>query len=272
MKRVYLFRLVLALTTALGLSQCKKQAPRICDETLYPFLLGGIYVVHEHGGAAATFELIRHEVASPPGTPAFLAELDTAYRQLMAFPCRRLNDSSRVQARAWLDEWHSIRSQKDLDVFIKDEMVSGRQAIYERYRKALDEHGGKKADVLKIDPIRYHLPYSDDAPETFAYIKMHYDMFSPSGIRAYDIARLVKVICIAYQAEYISKHESLARLRILANTARQYYSDWQTYYNDFLLGKAHWGEDEGGGFMSYSRDAEEMQHGAYSIYAYVPFK
>jgi len=260
-----------ALLAALWFSQCKKQQHVIHDETLYPFLLGGIYVVHEHGGAAATFELIRSRIRSQPGDQAFHAELDTAYRRLMVFPNKRINDSSRTQARVWLDEWYTVRKREELDALINDEMRSGRQAIYARYRRALDENGGAKADPSKIDPVRYHLPYGDDATETFAYIKMHYKMFSPSGIKALDIAQMVRVICVAYQAEYISEQESLDRLRILSNTARQYYSDWHTYYNDFLLGKAYWG-DQKSGFTAYSRDSEEMLLGEYSIYTHIPFK
>jgi hypothetical protein len=244
-----------------------KEFTAIKDNELYPFMLAGVYFFHGYGGAANVFNnMIRPVAQGVPGTAIFSKSIQKAYSQYFIFPFKPQDDPGGADARSTLSKYWQVNSKADLETDLNWLLDEGHQAQYALLKKALDENGGPKADVEKIDLQKYDLP--KEAVLGMAFIKANYNDFSKAGIKAWDYARYVNNICIAYQAEYLTRDEATAWLKKVTLAAQQSYTDWQSYYKDFLLGREFWSGGETD-TPQYAKDVEEMMTGDYSIFNYM---
>ena len=242
------------------------------DEKIYPFMLGGIYFFNGYGGADRVFnQMIKPEVHKQPGEQGFVTELESAYVKYFVFPFKKEDDPGGTEARTTLKEWWDINNKEDLEKSLNWLLNEGHQEVYAVYRKALDENGGGNADLTKIDLKKYGLDKDRETTARLQVVKDNYAAFSKAGIKAWDLARYINNICIAFQAGYLSSDEAIVWLSKATPVARQHYDNWDTYFKDFNLGRMFWtgGKDDGKDFNSV---AGAMQQGDYSLYKYLAFK
>jgi hypothetical protein len=249
-----------------------KKSETVQDEKIYPFMLGGIYFFNGYGGADRVFnQMIKPEVHKAPGENGFVAELEAAYVKYFVFPFKKEDDPGGKEARATLKEWWDVRNKEELEKSLNWLLNEGHQQVYAAYRKALDENGGAAADINKIDLKKYNLQ-DDEAPKVkLQLVKDNYNAYSKAGIKAWDLARYVNNVCIAFQADYLSSDEAIIWLSKVSPLAREHYDNWETYFKDFNLGRMFWtgGKNDG---MDFNRVAGDMLQGDYSLYKYLSFK
>lgn len=242
------------------------------DEKIYPFMLGGIYFFNGYGGPDRVFnQMIKPEVHKQPGEAGFVPELETAYVKYFVFPFKKEDDPGGAEARATLKEWWDIKNKEELEKSLNWLLNEGHQEVYTAYHKALEENGGNTADIGKIDLKKYGLDKGKETTARLQVVKDNYAAFSKAGIKAWDLARYVNNICIAFQADYLSSDEAIVWLSKATPVARQHYDNWDTYFKDFNLGRLFWtgGKKDGNDFNSV---ASAMQQGDYSLYKYLAFK
>jgi hypothetical protein len=242
----------------------------IKNDELYPFMLAGVYFFHGYGGPERVYNsLIKPAVDGEPGDESFSKTLQAAYSRYFIFPFKPEDDKNGKEAKATLSDYWNVNSRADLEKTLDWLLIEGHQQQYAQFRKALDENGGKDADIAKIDLAKYNL--SKDNVQALQFIKAHYTEFSKAGIKAWDLARYINNICVAYQAGYFTRGEAIAWLQKAPQVAQQYYSDWNAYFNDFLLGRESWGGGETD-HAQFKSEVKGMLEGKYSIYNYLLFK
>ncbi|SHM82122.1 DUF1266 domain-containing protein [Chitinophaga sp. CF418] len=242
----------------------------IRNDELYPFMLAGVYFVHGYGGPEHTFDaLIKPEVKGEPGSEAFSKSIQAAYSKYFIFPFKPGSDQEAKEAKAGLADYWDIHNTAELEKSLNWLLDEGHQAQYTQYRKVLEENGGAGADLAAIDLAKYKLSKTDIPGLQF--IKDHYTEFSKAGIKAWDIARYINNICVAYQAGYFNRGEATAWLRKAPQVMQSQYSDWKAYFNDFLLGRQFWGGAESDNDR-FKTEVAGMLEGKYSIYTYMPVK
>lgn len=242
------------------------------DEKIYPFMLGGIYFFNGYGGADRVFnQMIKPEVHKQPGEQGFVTELESAYVKYFVFPFKKEDDPGGAEARATLKEWWDIKNKEELEKSLNWLLNEGHQQVYAAYHTALEENGGAQADLAKIDLKKYGLDKDKETTARLQVIRDNYTAFSKAGIKAWDLARYVNNICIAFQADFLSSDEAIIWLSKASPVARQHYDNWETYFKDFNLGRMFWtgGKDDGKDFSSV---ASAMLQGDYSLYKYLAFK
>jgi len=249
-------------------TKTKREAAVIRDNELYPFMLAGVYFFHGYGGAANVFNTMIKPIAQgEPGTEVFAKSLQKAYGQFFIFPFKPQDDPGGADSKSTLSQYWGVNNKAELETDLNWLLEEGHQVQYAYLRKVLDENGGANADLEKINLKKYDL--SKDAVLGLAFIKANYNDFSKAGIKAWDYARYVNNICVAYQAGYFNRDEATVWLRKATLAAQQSYSDWRSYYNDFLLGREFWGGGETD-TPQFAKDVDEMMEGEYSIYNYMP--
>jgi hypothetical protein len=242
----------------------------IRNDELYPFMLAGVYFVHGYGGPQQTFDgLIKPSVQGEPGSDTFSKSIQAAYSRYFIFPFKPQDDKDGKEAKATLADYWDIHNPAELEKSLGWLLDEGHQAQYTQYRKVLDENGGAGADLAAIDLTKHNLS-KKDVPG-IQFIKDHYTEFSKAGIKAWDIARYINNICVAYQAGYFNRGEATAWLRKAPPVVQSQYSDWKAYFNDFLLGREFWGGGETDN-ARFKVEVAGMLEGKYSIYNYMPVK
>jgi hypothetical protein len=242
----------------------------IRNDELYPFMLAGVYFVHGYGGPEHTFDaLIKPAVQGEPGSDTFSKSIQAAYSRYFIFPFKPEDDKGGKEAKATLADYWDIHNAAELEKSLDWLLDEGHQAQYTQYRKVLDENGGAGADLAAIDLAKYKLSKKDIPGIQF--IKDHYSAFSQAGIKAWDIARYINNICVAYQAGYFNRGEATAWLQKAPQVVQSQYSDWKAYFNDFLLGREFWGGSESDN-ERFRKEVAGMLEGKYSIYTYMLVK
>jgi len=256
----------------------EKQAPTVStaetvtikNDELYPFMLAGVYFVHGYGGPQQTFDgLIKPSVKSEPGSDAFSREMQAAYSRYFIFPFKPEEDKGGKEAKATLAEYWDIHNTAELEKSLTWLLDEGHQAQYAQYHKALEENGSAGADLKAIDLAKYKLTQKDIPGLQF--VKDHYNEFSQAGIKAWDLARYINNICVAYQAGYFNRGEAMAWLMKAPQVAKASYSNWKAYFNDFLLGREFWGGGQAD-HEQFKTEVAGLLDNKYSIYAYMPLK
>lgn len=246
----------------------KSEASIIRDPELHPFMLAGVYFFHGYGGAENVYnKMISPITQDKPGTQAFAKSLQRAYSQFFIFPFKPQDDPGGADAKSTLSKYWNVNSKEELEKDLTWLLDEGDQAQYTFLRKILDENGGANADLEKIDLKKYDL--TKEAVLALGFIKSNYADFSKAGIKAWDYARYVNNICIAYQGGYLNRDEAMLWLKKASVSAQQQYSDWRSYYNDFILGREFWGGGETD-TPQFAKEIDEMMEGDYSIYNYMP--
>ncbi|MDR2971196.1 MAG: DUF1266 domain-containing protein [Bacteroidales bacterium] len=241
----------------------------IKNDKLYPFLLSGIYDVYGYGGQDKFFKMFSEGMNAKPGGRTFLTELNEAYEELFIFPY----EDDRSGTRRELSNSWGIESKEDFLETADFLLTEGHQQAYEFCRKVLDENGGEQADINNIDLKKYASEYDGRLGKikNIKFVKENYNNFSPAGIKAWDIARYVNNVNIAYCAEYITEEEAHQLVAKALIEAQKYYQDWNEYWSDFNLGRYFWGGDDDPAFTKIANALTDKEN-AYSIYHYMPLK
>ena len=241
----------------------------IKNDKLHPFLLGGVYMVDGYGGADAFFRNFPRGMNTKPGESGFLTELNEIYETLFIYPHK--NNKSGIR-RELSNSW-GIENKEDFLEMADFLLTEGHQKAYEFCRKVLDDNGGEKANVNAIDLAKYASEYDGRLGKlkNIKFVKENYNKFSPSGIKAWDIARYVNNVNMACGAEFITKEEGYQLLAKALVEAQKCYSNWDEYWNDFNLGRYFWGGDDDPTFTKIA-EALTKEESVYSIYKYMPLK
>jgi len=241
----------------------------IRNDTLHPFLFGGIYMVNGYGGSDVFFELFAEGLDSRPGSQSFLSDLEEGYEMLFIYPYK--NDRS--GARRELSNSWDINSKEDFLEMAEFLLTEGHQKAYEFCRKVLDEYGGEQADLSQIDLTKYASEYEGrlGRRQNIQFVKDNYAKFSPSGIKAWDIARYVNNVNMAQSAGYVTDDEGYQLLAKARTEAQKLYQDWDEYWSDFNLGRYFWGGDDDPSFTKIA-NALTDKNNSYNIYNYMPLK
>lgn len=241
---------------------------QIKDDTLKGFMLAGVYFVQGYGGADKFENKLKSLINQDNSQAPFLTLLDTAYHKTMVFPFAR-SASEKVDSRNTLSNWFQINSQHDFFLFLNNLKDSGFQAHYELCRKVLDAAGGKNADVKSIDLKANNLPEGSDV--LLQFVRDHYDEFSKSGIKAWNIGLYVYIVNLGYGAEYVDAVNGRSLVFDQLKIAEQHYKDWNTYFSDFMLGREFSGVAKSENEV-YRTAIKGMLQGHYSMYTYMPMR
>jgi hypothetical protein len=277
MKNCAAFLFIIIVSSILTLSSCggsqshennnKSSSSTIQNDTLYHFLLGGIYFFHGYGGADEVFNsVVGGQVRTKPGDDEYLKELESAYRNYFIFPFKtdQSTGCSSTLSSSWGIENKAsfLKSQSEL-------LLNGHQNDFMNCKKALDENGGANADISKIDLSKFKI--SEEEKTRLEFVKAHYSEFKKSGIKAWDIARYINNCAMAYCAGFISTTETIELMKKASPIAKERYENWKDYNTDFTLGRQFWG-GEPETDKAFTELADKMLLGEKSIYTYVPFK
>ena len=238
------------------------------NDTLSCFLLAGVYFINGYGGVDKTYSLVKKNMTKQPGDAGFVEELVNAYAKIMEYPYHR-SPAEKIDSRHTLEQWWEVHDAHEFHLLLSALKDKGHQEHYLLCKKILDENGGANADVSKIDLKKYNVEPGTEL--LLKFVKENDKQFSSSGIKAWDIARYVSVICLGYSAEYIEANDGITLLLQILADARKNYSDWKTYYSDFMLGRKFWGGDVSNNTV-YDSVITQMMQGSYSIYKYQPLK
>lgn len=241
-------------------------ADQVHNDTLKGFMLAGVYFVHGYGGPEAFYDKIKKTINLDNSKAPFLTLLDSAYSKTLIFPFAQ-SPSEKVDSRNTLSSWFQINNQNDFYLFLNNLKDSGFQSHYELCRKALDENGGVQANVGAIDLAKYHLPKGSEL--LLQFVKDNYNKFSTAGIKAWNIGLYVYVVTLGYGAEYANAHTGKSLILDQLKEAEKYYSDWKTYFSDFMLGREFSGVAKSEN-AAYRKTIEGMLTGHYSMYTHLP--
>ena len=241
----------------------------IKNDKLYPFLLSGAYTVNAYGGSDKYFVLFANGMKAKPNEWTFLSELEEAYVNLFIFPYK----NGKSEARRELSNSWDIKSKEDFLETADYLLSEGHQKAYEFCREILDENGGEQADVNKINMKKYASKYDGKLGKikNINFVKENYTQFSSAGIKAWDIARYVNNVNLAYCAEFVTEEEGLQLVAKALAEAQKQYQNWTDYWNDFNLGRYFWGGDNDPNFTKIANALTDEEN-AYSIYNYMPLK
>ncbi|MGF7232662.1 DUF1266 domain-containing protein [Arachidicoccus sp.] len=238
------------------------------DDTLKGFLLAGVYFVQGYGGSKTFMDKIKTDINKSTAQKNFLTLLDTAYHHYFVYPYPH-SVAEKVDARNTLSSWFQVNNQSDFYLFLTSLKDSGFQAHFLVCKKALDENGGTKADISKIDLDKYNLPKGSEV--LLKFVKDNYNKFSPAGIKAWNIGLYVYTVCLGYGAEYIDGQNGKSVIVQMLMEAQKDYPDWKTYYSDFMLGRQFAGTDPSAN-ATYQKTIDDMLQGNYSAYKYLPLR
>jgi hypothetical protein len=246
-------------------SDSKKET--INNDTLYSFMLGGVYFFHGYGGADEVLKnMVAGQMNTKPGDDGYLTELARVYGFHFNFPFKTSEGSG---CRSTLSDAWGVDNKESLMKSLSELLSEGHHTDYLACRKAIDENGGANADIAKIDLAKYKIDAEDK--DRLEFVKAHLAEFNKAGIKAWDIARYVNNVAQGYCAGYLNESESLDLLKKLHPIAKENYASWKEYYVDYDLGRRFWGgeikQDK-----EFSDVAVKMLEGDYSIFKYMPFK
>ncbi|MDE1193276.1 MAG: DUF1266 domain-containing protein [Arachidicoccus sp.] len=245
-----------------------QQSVFINDDTLKGFLLAGVYFIKGYGGTDLFNNKIMAEVGKDTTQKNFLDLLDTAYHKYLIFPFHR-SAAEKVDARNTLSEWFQINDQNDFYLFLANLKDSGFQAHYILCKKAIDANGGANAVISQIDLDKYNMPKGSEV--LLKFVKDNYNKFSSAGIKAWNIGLYVYTVCLGYGAEYIDAANGKNIVAQMFSETTKYYSDWKTYYNDFMLGRQFSGTDPSSN-ADFQKIIDSLQTNIYSPYKYLPLR
>lgn len=247
-------------------SKVANQQSQVKNDTLKGFMLAGVYFVQGYGGADKFFDKIKSTISQDPSQATFLTLLDSAYAKTFIYPFPR-SASEKVDSRNTLSSWFQINNQNDFFLFLNNLKDSGFQAHYVLCKKSLDAHGGADADIAKINLADNGLPAGSEV--LLKFVKDNYRKFSPAGIKAWNLGLYVYVVTLGYGAEYADAKTGKALVIDRLREAESSYKDWQTYFNDFMLGREFSGVAKSENAV-YQKAIDGMLSGHYSMYTYMP--
>jgi len=244
----------------LSLVSCGGESKTIEDEKLAGYLVGGIYVYNGFGDAGNT--LISQMESYVPEGANFTKRLHSAYNEIMINPFSDIRESD---LKRGLRDWWEVNDKNDLSEMIESLRVGRHSVRFQKIFDAVKQAGGKSANVADITV--------DDADnEQIQFVIENFEMVSPTGIKAWDYARAANLIFDGEALKWYTPEETEALLADLLSTVRKSYSDWNTYHNDFELGRRFWAGDPENDDEFSKLVGLLASDNEYVIYNYLPLK
>ncbi|MDR2917361.1 MAG: DUF1266 domain-containing protein [Tannerella sp.] len=231
------------------------------DEKLAGYMLAGIYVYYGYGDSGRN--LITQLEGYVPEGSGFVKRLHNAYLEIMVNP---YSDMGKSDMKRGLRDWWDVNDKDGLSEMIAS-LQAGRHSVkFQKIYDAVKQAGGKSADAesLSVDG-------ADD--DDIQFVIDHYDVISPTGIKAWDYVRAANLVYYGQGLEWLTIEEGEALLSGILSTVRNSYSDWGTYYKDFELGRRFWSggsSDEDDEFKALTELV--TSDNKYVIYNYLPLK
>lgn len=265
MKHAHQLQLIL-LAAVLMLASCGESGKRVIkDERLTGYMLAGVYTLTGYEGETeGTIEMFRNNL---PDTLAadFLSQIHDGYSYLMIFPFKEGTPKADI-LRELKNSW-GIENKEDLLSTLQELKNGLHQPTFEKCLKAVQENGGKEAQISAIDLQKY-----DVDKEDVEFVIKNFDNISSTGIKAWDYARCANNINMAQGAGLLTDAECDDLMKDLLAVARTHYSDWKSYFADFDMGRRFWGGDKKNAEM-FSRNAALLgSDNSYLIYKYIPLQ
>lgn len=249
----------------------KTNSNKFKDDNLAGFMLGGIYFIHGFGGINSVYE----NFVSAESGDATADELKKAYTEHLIYP---FTSAQAFEVKNMLkDEW----GVADKEGFLKNQtwlLKEGHQKEFEILLQALKGQAingnvDTQTDISTIDIEKLNLGENKETlKKRLTYIKNNYTLFTPSGIKAWDLARYVNLVCLGYAAGYITKEDGNKMVAEALTVARAKYSDWSDYYQSYEHGRLYWGEDTGNSVIFASTIKEMLNGSKKTIFTYLLFK
>ncbi|MDR1098528.1 MAG: DUF1266 domain-containing protein [Tannerella sp.] len=264
MKKYFLKGFAIAIAAVAGcfsfVSCGGADSKTIDDEKLAGYMLGGIYVYYGYGNEGKN--LIKQLEGYVPEGSGFVKRLHNAYLEIMINP---YSEMSKSDTKRELRDWWEVDDKDGLLEMIRS-LQAGRHSVkFQKIYDAAKQAGGKAADA---ESIRVEGADEDD----IRFVIDHYDEVSATGIKAWDYTRAANLVCYGQALEWFTIEEGEKLLSDILSTVRGSYSDWNTYFTDYELGRRFW---SGG-----SSDDDEYKalvelvtsDNKYVIYNYLPLK
>jgi hypothetical protein len=251
-----------AVVCGISYVSCGGADPKtIDDEKLAGYALGGIYVYYGYGNEGKN--LISQLESYVPDGSGFVKRLHSAFLEIMINPYSNMSKSDMKRS---LRDWWEINDKDELIEMIKS-LQAGRHSVkFQNIYDAVKQAGGKSADP---ESIRVDGADADDV----RFVIDNYEAVSATGIKAWDYARAVNLIYYGQGVEWLTVEESDNMLPDILSTVRSSYSDWNTYFRDFELGRRFWSGDSSSDDDEFKALTELVtSDNKYVLYHYLPLK
>ncbi len=239
---------------------------KIKNDNLTGFMLGGIYFIHGFGGVGSVY----NNTVQAEGSEPTAAEMEKAYVENVIYP---YTTSQGSQISSMLQSDWNVNNKEE---FLKTEewlLNEGHQKEFDTLKNAFTQNGGDSAAIAKLDAKKLKLDLNKETLKKRAtFIKDHLSEFGNAGIKAWDIARYVNMVCFGYATGYITKEEGNAMVAKILPVARANFNDWNDYYKSYELGLQYWGEAPEDNTAFSSLIKEMLSGDKKSIYTYLSFK
>jgi len=134
-------------------------------------------------------------------------------------------------------DW-SIQDRESLLRMIAGTEVNGQAPLFRDLLKIV-ETAGPAADRAAL--LAENKPkLSDSHFKYLAFLSLNYDRCRGRSFDAWDLGRCVALARWGYGAGYISEDEAWAEIGRVAREARERYSSWRDFGEDYALGRAVW--------------------------------
>jgi hypothetical protein len=233
----------------------------IDDEKLAGYALAGIYVYYGYGNEGKN--LITQLEGYVPDGLGFVKRLHNAYLEIMINP---YSDMSKSDMKRGLRDWWEVGDKDGLLEMIKS-LQTGRHSIkFQKIYDAVKQVEGKSADAANV-----HVEGVDS--DDIQFVIDNYDAVSATGIKAWDYVRAANLVYYGQGLEWLTIEEGEQLLSDILSTVRGSYSDWNTYYHDFELGRRFWSGNSSGDDDEFKALTELVtSDNKYILYNYLPLK
>lgn len=258
MKKLLLGALVSISMVSCGGGSKTSQITSIEDATLQQELLGGVYIISGYEGQLDPSQTM----SVKPGDKDFLGEMQKYYTEYFILPFKPEDGSGakRMLSSAW-----GINDKQGLIETGESLLTDGHSKEYAEHLAFLKANQGADTDLSKVA-----VPENLDG-ELLNYIKANYTKFEGHSMKAWDYARYINNVNMGYSAGYITEAEAKDLLAKALPLAQAAYSDWDSYFDDFLLGRELW---NGGPDSDYEKAVGKIKdkNDKYNIYNYMTLK
>jgi hypothetical protein len=136
-------------------------------------------------------------------------------------------------ARDW-----SVRDRDGLLATIARTEVNGHAPLFRDLLGIIEAAGPEADPEALLAANRPKLP--EQQVKYLAFLSLNYDRCRGRGFDAWDLGRCVALARWGYGAGFVSEDEAWAEIGRVAEKARERYSSWRDFGEDYALGRAVW--------------------------------
>ena len=104
--------------------------------------------------------------------------------------------------------------------------------------------------------------------QTLDKLKAH--SMESSYTKAWDYARYVNVVCLAYAANMVTETEAKKLVAEVLPLAQQDYKNWNDYMADFAAGRSKWDNEQSEDLAAFTELSKTITTGDKNIYTLLP--